>query len=207
MKRVYFICLIILLLLTFSTGCANPSREYPADNITSMDNTESNEAKNKSDMNSDVMHESKTNDEEKNKARSLIKENEARIERNKKQILSQKQALLETENSRTRLSSQISNCNANLERAQQQLINAQKEKKRVYRAGIGWTYESDQAAISSANRLVKQYQDQLYSLKNEMQNLDRTYALIQSEISQLDAENSQLQTENTQLRRKFNLSE
>lgn len=207
MKRVYFICLIILLLLSFSTGCANPSREYPADNITSMDNTESNEAKNKSDMNSDVMHESKTNDEEKNKARSLIKENEARIERNKKQILSQKQALLETENSRTRLSSQISNCNANLERAQQQLINAKKEKKRVYRAGIGWTYESDQAAISSANRLVKQYQDQLYSLKNEMQNLDRTYALIQSEISQLDAENSQLQTENTQLRRKFNLSE
>ena len=207
MKRVYFICLIILLLLTFSTGCANPSREYPADNITSMDNTESNEAKNKSDMNSDVKHESKTNDEEKNNARSLIKENEARIERNKKQILSQKQALLETENSRTRLSSQISNCNANLERAQQQLINAQKEKKRVYRAGIGWTYESDQAAISSANRLVKQYQDQLYSLKNEMQNLDRTYALIQSEISQLDAENSQLQTENTQLRRKFNLSE
>lgn len=207
MKRVYFICLIILLLLTFSTGCANPSREYPADNITSMDNTESNEAKNKSDMNSDVKHESKTNDEEKNNARSLIKENEAKIERNKKQILSQKQALLETENSRTRLSSQISNCNANLERAQQQLINAQKEKKRVYRAGIGWTYESDQAAISSANRLVKQYQDQLYSLKNEMQNLDRTYALIQSEISQLDAENSQLQTENTQLRRKFNLSE
>lgn len=207
MKRVYFICLIILLLLTFSTGCANPSREYPADNITSMDNTESNEAKNKSDMNSDVKHESKTNDEEKNNARSLIKENEAKIERNKKRILSQKQALLETENSRTRLSSQISNCNANLERAQQQLINAQKEKKRVYRAGIGWTYESDQAAISSANRLVKQYQDQLYSLKNEMQNLDRTYALIQSEISQLDAENSQLQTENTQLRRKFNLSE
>lgn len=207
MKRVYFICLIILLLLTFSTGCANPSREYPADNITSMDNTESNEAKNKSDMNSDVKHESKTNDEEKNNARSLIKENEAKIERNKKQILSQKQALLETENSRTRLSSQISNCNANLERAQQQLINAQKEKKRVYRAGIGWTYEIDQAAISSANRLVKQYQDQLYSLKNEMQNLDRTYALIQSEISQLDAENSQLQTENTQLRRKFNLSE
>ena len=35
----------------------------------------------------------------------------------------------------------------------------------------------------------------------------KAFALIQSEISQLDAENSQLQTENTQLRRKFNLSE
>lgn len=207
MNRIYFAFLIVLLLLAFNMGCANPSRKYPADNITPTNNTESEEARNKTDTDSDVDHDSKANGEEKNKARSLIKENEAKIERNKKQILSQKQALLETENSRTRLSSQISNCNANLERAQQQLINAQKEKKRVYRAGIGWTYESDQAAISSANQLVKQYQDQLYSLKNEMQNLDRTYALIQSEISQLDAENSRLQTENTQLRRKFNLSE
>lgn len=48
----------------------------------------------------------------------------------------------------------------NLIRAQQALENARKEKKRVYREGVGWTYEADDEAISEA-------QDKLDELDTE----------------------------------------
>ena len=43
-------------------------------------------------------------------------------------------------------------------KAKQQLEDARKEKKRVWREGIGWTYESDQEGIAEAQKNLKEVQ-------------------------------------------------
>lgn len=69
-------------------------------------------------------------------------------------------------------------------KAKDALENAKKQKKRVYREGVGWTYESDEAAISSAKENLEnldiqrqqeslQYQiDQTNLLKDILEGLD-----------------------------------
>lgn len=64
--------------------------------------------------------------------------------------------------------------------AKLKLENAQKEKKRVWREGVGWVYESDQAAIKEA-------QDNLDSVTNE-----KTIAKLEEQITQLNAEKDRL---------------
>lgn len=67
-------------------------------------------------------------------------------------------------------------------KAKEALENARKEKKRVYRAGVGWTYEADEEAISSAQKTLDnlnidlqkenlEYQIKQYELQKEI--LDR----------------------------------
>ena len=60
-------------------------------------------------------------------------------------------------------------------KAKNALENAKKEKKRVYRQGIGWTYESDTTAISEA-------QDKLESLDIERQQEILQYQIDQYEV-------------------------
>ena len=43
-------------------------------------------------------------------------------------------------------------------KAKQQLEDARKEKKRVWREGIGWTYESDQEGIAEAQKNLEEVQ-------------------------------------------------
>ena len=64
--------------------------------------------------------------------------------------------------------------------ARLKLEDANKQKKRVYRAGIGWTYQSDQQAIETA-------QKELENLQNE------------KKISELDARIATLQGQKTEL--------
>lgn len=66
-------------------------------------------------------------------------------------------------------------------KAKEALENARKEKKRVYRAGIGWTYEADEEAISDA-------QEKLQELDVEKQQ-----DLLQLQIDQLEQQNSILE--------------
>ena len=61
-------------------------------------------------------------------------------------------------------------------KARQKLENAQKEKKLVYREGIGWTYESDQTAIKEAK-------DEVDKLETEKDQDD-----LQYQIDQLEAQ-------------------
>lgn len=46
-------------------------------------------------------------------------------------------------------------------KAQQALENAKKEKRRVYRAGVGWTYEADQEAIQKAQEELNEKDTQI----------------------------------------------
>lgn len=62
----------------------------------------------------------------------------------------------------------------NLIKAQKDLENAQKEKKRVYRAGIGFTYEADQQAIADA-------QEKLDELEREKDKDNIQYQIDQLE--------------------------
>jgi TP901 family phage tail tape measure protein len=66
-------------------------------------------------------------------------------------------------------------------KAKEALENAKDEKKRVYRAGIGWTYETDSEAISEA-------QDKLDELENdkEKENLQYQVDLLEQQNSILD---------------------
>lgn len=64
--------------------------------------------------------------------------------------------------------------------AKLKLEEAGKQKKRVYRAGVGWVYESDQAAIESAQK--------------ELDALD-----VEKQISQLDARSTYLQGQKQEL--------
>ena len=51
---------------------------------------------------------------------------------------------------------------------QNQLLNAQNEKQRVYVEGVGWTYQQDRNAIKSANKQLDDFylQDQIDDLNN-----------------------------------------
>lgn len=60
--------------------------------------------------------------------------------------------------------------------AKLKLENAQKEKTRVYRAGVGWVYESDQSAILEA-------QENLASVENE-----KTVSSLEAQIAELNRE-------------------
>lgn len=64
--------------------------------------------------------------------------------------------------------------------AKLKLENAQNEKKRVWREGIGWTYESDQSAIEEAQK--------------NLDNVDADYqvAELEAQITQLQAEKDEL---------------
>ena len=64
--------------------------------------------------------------------------------------------------------------------ARNKLEDAQKEKKKIFRAGIGWTYESDQSAILEA-------QKNLEDVTNE-----KKISEIQAQIDQLTGEKEQL---------------
>ena len=66
-------------------------------------------------------------------------------------------------------------------KAQMALENAQKEKKRVYREGIGFTYESDTEAIAEAQKKLQELETQ--QKQDEMQ----------AEIDRLEAENEELE--------------
>ena len=66
-------------------------------------------------------------------------------------------------------------------KAQMALENAQKEKKRVYREGIGFTYESDTEAIAEAQKKLQELETQ--QKQDEMQ----------AEIDRLKAENEELE--------------
>ena len=60
-------------------------------------------------------------------------------------------------------------------KAREALENARKEKKRVYRAGVGWTYEADEEAISSA-------QETLDNLNVDLQKENLEYQIKQYEL-------------------------
>ena len=64
--------------------------------------------------------------------------------------------------------------------ARNKLEDAQKEKKKIYRAGVGWVYESDQSAILEA-------QKNLEDVTNE-----KKISEIQAQIDQLTGEKEQL---------------
>lgn len=74
-------------------------------------------------------------------------------------------------------------------KAKDALENAKKEKKRVYRAGVGWTYEADQEKISEAK-------DKLDEVKREIdkENLQYQIDLLEKQNSMLDnmAKNEEL---------------
>ena len=78
----------------------------------------------------------------------------------------------------------------NLIRAQQALENARKEKKRVYREGVGWTYEADDEAISEA-------QDKLDELDTEKKQdelqLEIDKLTLQKEILESFSEQKELE--------------
>lgn len=67
-------------------------------------------------------------------------------------------------------------------KARDALENARNEKVRVYRAGIGWTYESDQTAVQEAKEKVDDLERQL-----DQDNLQFQIDQLQSQMDWLDA--------------------
>lgn len=68
--------------------------------------------------------------------------------------------------------------------AKLKLEDAEKQKKRVYRAGVGWVYESDQAAIEDAQKQLKdvenektisKLEEQITTLQNYKEELQSIY--------------------------------
>lgn len=86
-------------------------------------------------------------------------------------------------------------------KAREALENAKKEKKRVYRAGIGWTYEADEEAISDAQEnldeldIEKQQDalqvqiDSLTAEKEILENLkeNKRFAAMENALNELNA--------------------
>lgn len=66
-------------------------------------------------------------------------------------------------------------------KARQALENAKNEKKRVYRAGVGWTYEADQEAIQKAQEDLQQKENQ-----RDEENLQYQIDLLEKEKSILN---------------------
>lgn len=102
----------------------------------------------------------------------LIDFRSKQIDKELENLESQKEALKDINNQR-----EYEN---KLVEARLKLEDAEKQKKRVYRAGIGWTYQSDQQAIETA-------QKELESLRREKQ------------ISELDERITALQGQKTEL--------
>lgn len=86
-------------------------------------------------------------------------------------------------------------------KAREALENAKKEKKRVYRAGVGWTYEADEEAISNAQEnldeldIEKQQDalqvqiDSLTAEKEILENLkeNKRFAAMENALNELNA--------------------
>lgn len=66
-------------------------------------------------------------------------------------------------------------------KAKYALEDARKEKKRVFRAGVGWTYESDETAISEAKEKI------------DTLDIEKQQDLLQVQIDQLEQQNSILE--------------
>ena len=66
-------------------------------------------------------------------------------------------------------------------KAREALENAKNEKKRVYRAGVGWTYETDQEAIREARENLKNLETD-----KEQENLQYQIDLLEKQNSMLD---------------------
>lgn len=111
----------------------------------------------------------KYNEELQNAIDGITKRNNKRIEALNKQ----KDALSKVNEERQK--------EIDLIKAKEALENARKEKKRVYRAGVGWTYEADEEAISDA-------QEKLQEL-----DVERQQDLLQLQIDQLEQQNSILE--------------
>ena len=89
----------------------------------------------------------------------------------------------------------------NLIKAREALENAKKEKKRVYRAGIGWTYEADEEAISNAQENLDELDierqqdalqvqiDSLTAEKEILENLkeNKRFAAMENALNKLNA--------------------
>jgi len=67
-------------------------------------------------------------------------------------------------------------------KAQQALENAKNEKKRVYRAGIGWTYEADQEAIKTAMEQVDKTEEdkERENIQYQIDLLEKTKSIIEN---------------------------
>lgn len=59
--------------------------------------------------------------------------------------------------------------------AKLRLENASKEKKRVYRAGVGWVYEADQTAIAEAQKNLEELENQKTIAELDRQIAELTY--------------------------------
>lgn len=102
----------------------------------------------------------------------LIDFKSKQIDREVENLESQKEALKEITNQR-----EYEN---QLVEARLKLEDAGKQKKRVYRAGVGWTYQSDQAAIESAEK-------ELDALKTEkkVSEIDERITTLQAQKQEL----------------------
>lgn len=104
-----------------------------------------------------------------------------------KSVISYQNSLLDDQiNNLTEQKEALQNINSQREyenkliEAKLKLENASKEKKRVYRAGVGWVYEADQASIKEA-------QENLESVKTE-----KTISSLDSQITELQAQKEEL---------------
>ena len=105
-------------------------------------------------------------------AEKLVAAKEAQLDKEIDNLTSQKEALQD-------INSQREYENKLIE-AKLKLENATKEKKRVWREGVGWIYEEDQAAISEAK-------DNLESVSNE-----KAISALTQQIDQLNADKESL---------------
>ena len=104
-----------------------------------------------------------------------------------KSVISYQSSLLDDQiNNLTEQKEALQNINSQREyenkliEAKLKLENASKEKKRVYRAGVGWVYEADQASIKEA-------QENLESVETE-----KTISSLDSQITELQAQKEEL---------------
>lgn len=100
---------------------------------------------------------------------AVVKSNEKQIEN----LTQQKEALGSINDERKKELEYI--------KAKDALENARKEKKRVYRAGVGWSYESDDNAIAEAVEKI------------ETLDVEKQQNLLQAQIDQLEQQNKILE--------------
>ena len=99
---------------------------------------------------------------------------EAALEQEKKNLDDRIDALNDQKNALDQVNDERQR-EIDLIKAKEALENARKEKKRVYRAGVGWTYEADEEAISSA-------QETLDNLNIDLQKENLEYQIKQYEL-------------------------
>lgn len=99
---------------------------------------------------------------------------EAALEQEKKNLDDRIDALNDQKNALDQVNDERQR-EIDLIKAKEALENARKEKKRVYRAGVGWTYEADEEAISNA-------QETLDNLNIDLQKENLEYQIKQYEL-------------------------